>query len=146
MVAKAVEEKDAENHGEYRYPPINLLRSRSGAAADGREEMALNRERLQATLNSFGVNASIPDITRGPTVTRYDIELESGVRLSKITNLAGDLALALGVSGVRIAPIPDMVATVGIEVPNRVVTNVNLREVIDSQEFEDSIEESVKCI
>ncbi len=137
-VAKAVEEKDAENHGEYRYPPISLLRSRSGAAADGREEMALNRERLQATLNSFGVNASITDITRGPTVTRYDIELESGVRLSKITNLAGDLALALGVSGVRIAPIPDMVATVGIEVPNKIVSTVYLRSIIESPAFRDA--------
>ncbi len=137
-VAKAVEEKDAENHGEYRYPPINLLRSRSGVAADGREEMALNRERLQATLNSFGVNASITDITRGPTVTRYDIELESGVRLSKITNLAGDLALALGVSGVRIAPIPDMVATVGIEVPNKIVSTVYLRSIIESPAFRDA--------
>ncbi|MBE7016832.1 MAG: DNA translocase FtsK [Ruminococcaceae bacterium] len=137
-VAKAVEEKDAENHGEYRYPPITLLKSRSGAAADGREEMALNRERLQATLNSFGVNASITDITRGPTVTRYDIELESGVRLSKITNLAGDLALALGVSGVRIAPIPDMVATVGIEVPNKIVSTVYLRSIIESPAFRDA--------
>ena len=137
-VARAVEEKDAESHGEYRYPPVSLLKSRSGTAADGREEMALNRERLQATLNSFGVNASITDITRGPTVTRYDIELESGVRLSKITNLAGDLALALGVNGVRIAPIPGMVATVGIEVPNKIVSTVYLRSIIESPAFRDA--------
>ncbi len=137
-VAKAIEEKNAEDHGEYRYPPVNLLKGRAGTAADGREEMALNRERLQATLNSFGVNASICDITRGPTVTRYDIELEAGVKLSKITNLAGDLALALGVSGVRIAPIPDMVATVGIEVPNKIVSTVYLRNIIESSAFRDA--------
>ena len=137
-VARAVEEKNAEDHGEYRYPPMNLLKGRVGTAADGREEMALNRDRLQATLNSFGVNASITDITRGPTVTRYDIELEAGVKLSKITNLAGDLALALGVSGVRIAPIPDMIATVGIEVPNKIVSTVYLRNIIESNSFRDA--------
>jgi len=138
QVAKAVEEKNAEDMGEYHYPPIELLKGRSGTAADGREEMNLNRERLQATLNSFGVNASIVDITRGPTVTRYDIELEAGVKLSKITNLAGDLALALGVSGVRIAPIPDMIATVGIEVPNKIVSTVYLRSIIESTTFRDA--------
>jgi len=137
-VAKAVEEKNAESNGEYRYPPIELLKGRSGGAVDGREEMNLNRDRLQATLNSFGVNASIVDITRGPTVTRYDIELEAGVKLSKITNLAGDLALALGVSGVRIAPIPDMIATVGIEVPNKIVSTVYLRNIIESASFRDA--------
>ena len=137
-VARAVEEKNAEANGEYCYPPIELLKGRSGVAADGREEMAINRERLQATLNSFGVNASIVDITRGPTVTRYDIELEAGVKLSKITNLAGDLALALGVSGVRIAPIPDMIATVGIEVPNKIVSTVYLRNIIESPSFRDA--------
>ena len=138
QVAKAVEEKNSEETGEYRYPPIELLKGRSGTAADGREEMNLNRERLQATLNSFGVNASIVDITRGPTVTRYDIELEAGVKLSKITNLAGDLALALGVSGVRIAPIPDMIATVGIEVPNKIVSTVYLRNIVESTTFRDA--------
>ncbi len=137
-VEKAVEEKNAEDHGQYHYPSVNLLKGRSGTAADGREEMALNRERLQATLNSFGVNATITDITRGPTVTRYDIELEAGVKLSKITNLAGDLALSLGVSGVRIAPIPDMIATVGIEVPNKIVSTVYLRSIIESSAFRDA--------
>jgi len=137
-VEKAVEEKNSEDLGQYHYPPVSLLKGKSGTAADGREEMALNRERLQATLNSFGVNATITDITRGPTVTRYDIELEAGVKLSKITNLAGDLALSLGVSGVRIAPIPDMIATVGIEVPNKIVSTVYLRSIIESPSFRDA--------
>ncbi|NCC68951.1 MAG: DNA translocase FtsK, partial [Clostridia bacterium] len=70
-----------------------------------------------------------------PTVTRYDLELEQGVKLAKLTNLAGDLALALGVSGVRIAPIPDKISTVGIEVPNKLISTVYLHDIIDSPQF-----------
>ncbi|MBR5260693.1 MAG: DNA translocase FtsK, partial [Oscillospiraceae bacterium] len=106
--------------------------------ADGREEIAMNRDRLQATLNSFGVNAKISDITRGPTVTRYDLELEAGVKLTKLTNLAGDLALSLGVSNVRIAPIPDKISTVGVEVPNKIVSTVYLRDIIGSDNFKNA--------
>ena len=136
-VAKAVEEKDAQAAAEpeYRFPPVELLRTAPGCSADGREEMQLNSERLQATLDSFGVNARICDVTRGPTVTRYDLELEAGVKLAKLTNLAGDLALALGVTGVRIAPIPDKISTVGVEVPNKIVSTVWLRDIIDTDTF-----------
>lgn len=134
-VARAVEEKNASVAPVYNYPPVTLLRQGSGAAVDGSEEMRINSERLQATLNSFGVGAAICDITRGPTVTRYDVELETGVKLAKLTNLAGDLALSLGVSGVRIAPIPDKVSTVGIEVPNKIVSTVYLRDIIDTDVF-----------
>ncbi|MBE6998087.1 MAG: DNA translocase FtsK, partial [Ruminococcaceae bacterium] len=134
-VAKAVEEKNAAAAPVYNYPPIELLRLGSGGTVDGSEEMRLNSERLQATLDSFGVGATICDITRGPTVTRYDLELSSGVKLAKLTNLAGDLALSLGVSGVRIAPIPDKISTVGIEVPNKIVSTVFLRDIIDTDVF-----------
>ena len=136
-VAKAVEEKDALLAGEpaYRFPPVTLLRAGAGGGPDGREEMRLNSERLQSTLDSFGVNAAICDVTRGPTVTRYDLELEAGVKLAKLTNLAGDLALALGVTGVRIAPIPDKISTVGVEVPNKIVSMVYLRDIIDTDTF-----------
>ncbi len=134
-IAKAIEESSLAEQGEYRYPPLELLHRGSGAAADGREEMAINRDRLQTTLDSFNVNASISDITRGPTVTRYDLELEAGVKLAKLTNLSGDLALSLGVSGVRIAPIPDKISTVGVEVPNKIVSTVYLRDIIGSDEF-----------
>lgn len=78
------------------------------------------------------------EITRGPTVTRYDLELEAGVKLSKLTNLAGDLALSLGVVSVRIAPIPDKISTVGVEVPNKVVSTVYLRDIIDSPAFQNA--------
>ncbi len=74
-------------------------------------------------------------MTRGPTVTRYEVELERGVRLSKITSLADDIALNLGAIGVRIAAIPDKISVVGIEVPNKLVTTVSLRDVIASSQF-----------
>jgi S-DNA-T family DNA segregation ATPase FtsK/SpoIIIE len=134
-VAKAVAEKDAEAVLVYQYPPLDLLRRGSANTVDGREEININSERLQTTLDSFGVNAAISDITRGPTVTRYDVELETGVKLSKLTNLAGDLALSLGVTGVRIAPIPNRISTVGIEVPNKIVSTVYLRDILDSDAF-----------
>ena len=134
-VAKAVEEKNAAAAPVYNYPSVELLRQGSGSTVDGSEEMRINSERLQTTLDSFGVGASICDITRGPTVTRYDLELSSGVKLAKLTNLAGDLALSLGVSGVRIAPIPDKISTVGIEVPNKIVSTVYLRDILDTDVF-----------
>ena len=132
-ITKAIEE--AEEPPEYRYPPVELLRAGDGITADGREEVALNRERLETTLRSFGIGAAVSDITRGPTVTRYDLELEAGVKLNKLTNLAGDLALSLGVVNVRIAPIPDKISTVGVEVPNKSVSTVYLRDILDSPAF-----------
>ncbi len=102
---------------------------------DGREEMVINAKRLSATIKSFGIPAEITNITRGPSVTRYEVELEQGVKLNKLTNLADDIALALGASGVRIAPIPDKISIVGIEVPNKLTNIVNLRDIIDTDEF-----------
>ncbi len=133
-ISRAIEE--AEAAPDYRYPPVSLLHAGSAITADGREEIELNRERLETTLHSFGIGASVTEITHGPTVTRYDLELEAGVKLNKLTNLAGDLALALGVVSVRIAPIPDKISTVGVEVPNKIVSTVYLRDIIDSPAFE----------
>ncbi len=129
-------QKPAE--GEYRFPTLDLLRSNTTGTVDGREEIETNRERLENALHSFGINASVVNVTRGPSVTRYDIVLEQGVKLARVTNLAGDLALALGVVNVRIAPIPDKISTVGIEVPNRIVTMVYLREILESPRFTDA--------
>ena len=120
----------------YEYPPISLLTAGSGDSGDeGYEEMQLNAKRLSATIKSFGIPAEICDVTRGPTVTRYEVELEQGVKLNRLTNLSDDIALALGVSGVRIAPVPDKIAIVGIEVPNKKTTTVYLRDVIDTPTF-----------
>ena len=119
----------------YQFPPMSLLQSGGGATADYRDEVRLNRERLENALHSFGISSAIVGMIRGPTVTRYDIELEQGVKLSRVTNLAGDLALALGAVNVRIAPIPDKISTVGIEVPNKLVSTVYLRDILDTPKF-----------
>ena len=120
---------------EYCFPPIDLLKRPARAAADGTEEMRENSRRLNETLASFNIDAHIINVTRGPSVTRYEVELDKGVRLNKLTGCADDIALSLGASGVRIAAVPGKISVVGIEVPNRTVTTVSLREVIDSDAF-----------
>ena len=134
-VAMEIAVAESVEKPEYCYPPIDLLLSPSGAAADGTAEMRENSRRLNETLASFKIEAHIINVTRGPSVTRYEVELEKGVRLNKLTTAADDIALSLGATGVRIAAIPGKISVVGIEVPNRAVTTVSLREVIDSQEF-----------
>ena len=119
----------------YSFPPIDLLQRPRGRAADGTAEMKENTVRLNESLASYKIDAHISNVTRGPSVTRYEVELEKGVRLNKLTSCADDIALSLGASGVRIAPVPGKISVVGIEVPNQTVTNVSLREVIDSPEF-----------
>ena len=135
--AQAVAEtiNSTENKPDYEFPPLSLLRSGGVPTVDSREEIATNKERLEGAIRSFGISATIVGVTRGPTVTRYDIELDQGVKLARVTNLAGDLALALGVVNVRIAPIPDKISTVGIEVPNKIVSTVYLRDIIESPKF-----------
>ena len=134
-VAQQIAQNAAEAKPEYCYPPIELLKLPSGGSADGTEEMRENSRRLNETLASFKIEAHIINVTRGPSVTRYEVELEKGVRLSKLTSCADDIALSLGATGVRIAAVPGRISVVGIEVPNRAVTTVSLREVIDSSEF-----------
>ncbi|WMJ85067.1 DNA translocase FtsK [Oscillospiraceae bacterium LTW-04] len=124
----------------YLLPPLTLLREPALAAAGEvtADELRQNAQRLVDTLQSFGVQTRIIDISRGPAVTRYELQPSAGVKISKITNLADDIALNLASAGVRIeAPIPNK-AAVGIEVPNRKVTPVTLREVVDSPEFADA--------
>ena len=128
-------ENAAEQQKIYAYPPESLLKPSSGSTVDGTDEMQLNAERLNDTLVSFGIDAHIINVIRGPSVTRYELELDRGVKLSKLTNLADDIALALGASGVRISAIPDKISVVGIEVPNKLVATVSIRDVIESVEF-----------
>ncbi len=121
----------------YIYPPVGLLKApQGGQNRDVSNEQAVNGQLLVDTLKSFGVQTKIVHISRGPTVTRYELQPSSGVKISKITGLADDIALNLAASGVRIeAPIPGKPA-VGIEVPNRQVDIVTMRELIDTNEFE----------
>lgn len=119
----------------YVYPPIDLLNTVSNDSVDASAEMRENTRRLQEKLACFNVDAQIVNVTRGPNVTMYELQLAQGVRLSKLTGLADDIALELGASGVRISAIPDKNSMVGIEVPNKQVSTVSIREVIDSREF-----------
>lgn len=126
-----------EEEPEYIKPPIEILNEiEKPNESNLQEELRTNAEKLVSTLQSFGVQTRIIDIARGPAVTRYELQPSAGVKISKITNLADDIALNLAASGVRIeAPIPNKPA-VGIEVPNKVVSTVSIREIIDSPEFQ----------
>ncbi|MBE6878567.1 MAG: DNA translocase FtsK [Ruminococcaceae bacterium] len=132
-------EKAEEKPYIYRKPPITLFdRAGRKSAGDIENELKTNAELLVNTLASFGVQTKIIDISRGPSVTRYELQPLAGVKISKITSLADDIALNLAASGVRIeAPIPNK-AAVGIEVPNKASSSVNIRTIFESKEFKDS--------
>ena len=120
----------------YEYPPIDLLdQPKGGAKGNVQAELTENSQRLIDTLESFGIEAQIIGIVRGPSVTRFELTIERGVKFSRITALSDDIALSLGAVSVRIAPIPDKVA-IGIEVPNKAVTVVHIREVLGSEAFD----------
>ncbi len=138
QVAQEIQQASTVERPEYCFPPIDLLNRPGRSVMDGTLEMRENSRRLNETLASFKIDAHIVNVTRGPSVTRYEVELEKGVRLNKLTTCADDIALSLGASGVRIAAVPGKISVVGIEVPNRAVTTVTLREVIDSAEFDKS--------
>ena len=139
LIRESARRDMAEAAQEYKFPPISLLNEpvRSGSR-DSQDELAATKERLELCLRSFGVNVTVSNIVHGPSITRYEMELEIGVKLNKLTNLADDIALALGVTGVRIAAIPNRISTVGIEVPNKNVSTVYLREIISSPEFKNA--------
>ncbi len=120
----------------YQRPPASLLEySVQQDDAQMQEELQTNGDHLIDTLKSFGVQATMLDISRGPAVTRYELQPAAGVKISKITNLADDIAMNLAAPGVRIeAPIPGK-AAVGIEVPNKKVNTVRMRELVESKEF-----------
>ncbi len=134
--AGVVMEKEGSS---YRMPPVSLLSpAKRSARADTTAELKNNADKLVDVLRSFGVETRIIDISRGPTVTRYELQPSAGVKISKITGLADDIALNLAAAGVRIeAPIPNKPA-VGIEVPNKQRDVVGIRELIDSAAFVDA--------
>lgn len=122
---------------EYIYPDTSLLNINSGTKlnSNDKQELIESANKLSETLGSFGVDAKVTQVTKGPSVTRFELQPSPGVKVSKIVNLSDDIALGLAASGVRIeAPIPGK-AAVGIEVPNREQTPVFLREVLESDEF-----------
>ncbi len=135
QVAAEIQAGQEEPKEEYLFPPVELLNKSGPDTAEEDESLDEVEAQLENAIRSYGVGASIVGAVHGPTITRYELKLEQGVKLNKITNLAGDIALSLGVSSVRIAPIPDKISTVGVEVPNRNVKTVWLGDVIDSNAF-----------
>lgn len=121
---------------DYVIPPVSLLKAAKHAKEkDISNELKNSAEKLVDTLHSFNVDATITDISRGPSVTRYELKPATGIRISKITTLTDDIALNLAATSIRIeAPIPGKSA-VGIEVPNSIRNSVSMREIVDSPEF-----------
>lgn len=137
---KLFESEDTTTVKKYNYPPVTLLDEPISKASeeDAQNELKNKADTLVNTLKSFGVQTRIVDINRGPSVTRYELQPSAGVKISKITGLADDIALNLAATGVRIeAPIPGK-AAVGIEVPNQVRDTVFFRELIESDEFQNA--------
>jgi len=127
--------KHKKMHKKYIFPSTELLKKAKPPAASDDAEYRSTALKLKQTLHNFGVDVSIGDISCGPTVTRYEIQPEQGVKVSRIVSLADDIKLNLAASDIRIeAPIPGK-AAVGIEVPNKENTLVHLRELIESHEF-----------
>ena len=130
------EKKETPGPRPYVFPPLSCLKKGSGIPADMSRELKETAMRLQQTLSTFGVGVTITDISQGPTVTRYELQPEQGVKVSKIVNLADDIKLNLAATDIRIeAPIPGK-AAIGIEVPNQGVPCLSaLRDLLESREF-----------
>lgn len=135
----STEQPDEDEDESYRFPPMSLLdEARAAAGNASADEVQRNGELLVNTLKDFGISTRMSAVTHGPAVTRYELEPSAGVKISRITGLADDIALRLATTGVRIeAPIPNK-AAVGIEVPNKARNTVCLRELLDTTEFTSS--------
>ena len=130
------EEPEVVETFQYQYPSIELFEKSAEESDPGaQDELKANAQKLVDTLESFGVRTRVLDISRGPSVTRYEVQPMAGVKISRITSLADDIALNLATAGVRIeAPIPGKPA-VGIEVPNKIRSTVSIRGVFESQNY-----------
>ncbi len=141
-----IETSAEETPPEYRYPPIELLKKGEGVSTAMTQEYEQTAKKLVDTLTSFGVRTKIVNIAKGPTVTRYELQPEIGVRVRNIRNLSDDIALSLASKGIRIeAPIPGKEA-VGIEVPNKNTSVVPIRDLVESRAFEDAKSRLTACL
>lgn len=131
--------KPVKKKSVYKFPPVNMLKAvAKNANTESVSKLKETAAKLQTTLKTFGVNVTITDIAQGPSVTRYEMQPEVGTKVSKITNLADDIKLNMAAKDIRIeAPIPGK-AAVGIEIPNKEVSMVSFRELIDSKEFKEA--------
>ncbi|WP_315067449.1 DNA translocase FtsK 4TM domain-containing protein [uncultured Clostridium sp.] len=139
VVNKEIQEHISEQREqkEYKHPSLELLKANSNTKLNSsdKKELIENANKLEEILSNFGVDAKVTQVTKGPSVTRFELQPSPGVKVSKIVNLSDDIALGLAASGIRIeAPIPGK-AAVGIEVPNGKQTPVFLREVLENDEF-----------
>lgn len=134
--AVTIEPQPVKLKAKYKFPPVDKLApGKKKIAGDNGQSLRETALRLQETLRTFGVNVTVTDISQGPAVTRYELQPEVGVKVSKIVNLADDIKLNLAATDIRIeAPIPGK-AAVGIEVPNAENSMVAFRDLIDSPEF-----------
>lgn len=136
-VAQAVSENEVKNET-YHTPPFSLLTRGKKGGGDSDRHLRETAGKLQDTLHSFGVNVTVTNVSCGPSVTRYELQPEQGVKVSKIVGLADDIKLNLAAADIRIeAPIPGK-AAVGIEVPNKENSAVMLRDLLESTEFKNS--------
>ncbi|NFO02763.1 DNA translocase FtsK [Clostridium botulinum] len=127
--------KEEKEERPYSYPGIELLKINKKLKGSDKKELIENASKLEEILSNFGVDAKVTQVTKGPSVTRFELQPSPGVKVSKIVNLSDDIALGLAASGIRIeAPIPGK-AAIGIEVPNSHQVAVFLREVLESKEF-----------
>lgn len=135
---KAMKEAENQPVRPYMFPPISYLKkSDSSKNGKGMEQLKETAMRLQQTLSTFGVKVTITDISQGPSVTRYELQPEQGVKVSKIVGLADDIKLNLAATDIRMeAPIPGK-AAIGIEVPNKENASVGLRDLLESKEYKD---------
>lgn len=140
-------EKPAPQMPTYCFPPITLLsKIEPKKEEDVSAELRSNAQKLIETLHAFRVNVTLSSVSRGPTITRYELIPEAGTRVRSIANLVDDISLSLATSGIRIeAPIPGK-AAVGIEVPNKVVSTVSLRELIEDRAFSDAKSKLTVCL
>ncbi len=135
-IQQEMEEKATQKPKQYVFPPMDLLKKGSRkASGDSDEHLRKTAMKLQNTLHNFGVNVTVTNVSCGPTVTRYELQPEQGVKVSKIVSLTDDIKLNLAAADIRIeAPIPGK-AAVGIEVPNATNSAVMLRDLLDTREF-----------
>ena len=135
-IQQEMEEKATQEPKQYVFPPMDLLKKGSRkASGDSDEHLRKTAMKLQNTLHNFGVNVTVTNVSCGPTVTRYELQPEQGVKVSKIVSLTDDIKLNLAAADIRIeAPIPGK-AAVGIEVPNATNSAVMLRDLLDTREF-----------
>ncbi len=137
QISKDISASEKKMSRKYIFPPLSRLQKGSGKSADSTQELKETAMRLQQTLNTFGVKVTITDISQGPSVTRYELQPEQGVKVSKVVSLSDDIKLNLAATDIRIeAPIPGK-AAIGIEVPNKENSTVALRDLFESKEFKE---------